>query len=84
MPSPTGTERISAGGLDGLALFDLGLAEDHGADGLLVEVQREADGAVLELEELVDGAVGEARLTRAMPSPTSSTRPTCAGAGAVP
>ena len=39
----------------------LALAQDHRADGLLVQVQGEADGAALELEELVDGAVGQAR-----------------------
>ena len=47
-----------AGGLDRLAFLDVGaLAEHHGADRLLVEVQREAEGAVLELEQLVDGRV---------------------------
>ena len=51
-----------AGGLDRLALLDVvAVAEDHGADRLLVEVQGEADGAVLELEQLVDGGVGQAR-----------------------
>ena len=37
----------------------LAVAEDDGADRLLVEVQGEADGAVLELEQLVDGGVGQ-------------------------
>jgi hypothetical protein len=51
----------AAGGLDRLALFDrVGVAEHHGADRLLVEVEREADAAVFELEQLVDGAVGQA------------------------
>jgi hypothetical protein len=51
----------AAGGADGLALLDpLRLAEHHGADRLLVEVQRQADGAILELEQLVDGGVGQA------------------------
>ncbi len=51
-----------AGGLDGLALLDgVDLAEDHGADRLLVEVEREADDAGLELEQLVDRGVGKAR-----------------------
>ena len=45
-----------------LALFDVAdLAEDHGADRLLVEVEREAQGAVFELEQLVDRGVGQAR-----------------------
>jgi len=39
----------------------LGIADDHGADGVLVEVQGETDGAALELEELVDADVGKAR-----------------------
>ena len=76
-PSPTGTERMRPGRLDGLALFDLvDVAEHDGADRVLVEVEGEADGAVLELEQLVDRGVREAAETRAMPSPTSVTRPT--------
>ena len=47
-----------ARGLDGLALFDGGaLAEDHGADRFLVEVQSKAEGSVRELEQLVDAGV---------------------------
>ena len=37
------------------------VAEDHGADRLLVEVERQAERAVLELEQLVDRGVGQAR-----------------------
>jgi hypothetical protein len=45
-----------------LALFDVAdLAEDDGADRLLVEVQRQAIGAALELEQLVDAGGREAR-----------------------
>ena len=49
--------------LHGLALLDVAdaVAEDHGADRLLVEVEGEADGAALELEQLVDADVGQAR-----------------------
>ena len=39
----------------------LAVAQDHGADRLLVEVQRQAEGAALELEQLVDRGVGQAR-----------------------
>jgi hypothetical protein len=50
----------AAGGLHGLALFDLeAFTQHHGADGFFVEVQCQADGAILELEQLVDGAVGQ-------------------------
>ena len=52
------------------------VAEHDGADRVLVEVEGEADGAVLELEQLVDGARRAGPDTRAMPSPTSVTRPT--------
>src|SRR5205823_12243047 len=42
-----------AGALDGLALLDvLPLAEQRGADVVLLEVEREADDAVLQLEHL--------------------------------
>ena len=59
--SPTGTREDAAGGLHGLAFLDaVGVAEDDGADRVLVEVQGQADGAVLELEQLVHGAVGQA------------------------
>ena len=51
----------AAGGLHGLALLDaVGVAEDDGADRLLVEVQRQPDAAVFELEQLVDAAIGQA------------------------
>ena len=50
-----------AGRLDRVALLDLvDLAEDDGADRVLVEVQREAERAALELEQLVDRGVGQA------------------------
>src|SRR5205085_3493442 len=50
------------GRLDRLTLLDVvDLAEDHGADRVLVEVQRQAQGARLELEDLVDRRVGKAR-----------------------
>ena len=50
----------ATGGLDGLAFLDLGaLAEHHGTDRLLVEVQRETERAVLEFEQLVDRGVGQ-------------------------
>src|SRR5690606_31188110 len=50
------------GRLDGLALLDVArLAEHHGADRVLVEVEGEADRAVLELEQLVHGGVGQSR-----------------------
>jgi hypothetical protein len=66
-----------AGGLDGLALFDVvDLTEDHGADRVLVEVEREAQVPVLELEQLVDRGSRGGPTRRAMPSPTSITRPT--------
>ena len=51
-----------AGGPHDLALFDVvDLAEHHGADRVLVEVERQAERAALELEQLVDGGVGQAR-----------------------
>ena len=57
-----GDAEDAAGGLHGLALLDaVGVAEHHGADRLLVEVQRQPDGAVFELEQLVDAAVRAAR-----------------------
>ena len=69
----------AAGALDRAALLDVaGLAEDHRTDRVLVEVQREAERAALELEHLVDRRCSGRPATRAMPSPTSSTRPTCA------
>ena len=61
-PSPTGTLRISPVARTALALLDVvDVAEHHGADGLLVEVQGQADGAGLELEQLVDRGVGKSR-----------------------
>ena len=57
-----GDREDAAGVLRGVTLFDLvGLAEHHGADGALVEVQREAERATLELEELVDRGVRQTR-----------------------
>ena len=57
-----GHREDAAGGLDRLALVDVvDLAEHHGADRLLVEVEGQALGAVLELEQLVDRAAGQAR-----------------------
>src|SRR5690606_15464071 len=51
-----------AGGLHRLAFLDVArVAEDDGADRVLVEVQREADRAVLELEQLVHRGVGQTR-----------------------
>ena len=51
-----------AGGLDRGALADgAAVAEHHGADRLLVEVQGQATDAALELEQLVDAHAGEAR-----------------------
>ena len=51
--SPTGTLGDPAGAADGLALLDvLPLAEERGADVVLLEVEGEADDAVLELEHL--------------------------------
>ena len=48
--------------LDRLLLLEVvDLAEDHGADGVLVEVQGKTERAVLELEQLVDRGAGEAR-----------------------
>ena len=48
-----GHARDAAGAADGLALLDLlPLAEERGADVVLLEVEREAGDAVLELEHL--------------------------------
>ena len=75
-PSPTGTDRMRPVALTVWpSSMPVDVAEHDGADRVLVEVQGETDRAVLELEQLVDGAVGQA-VTRAMPSPTSATRPT--------
>ena len=52
----------AAGGLDRLLLFEaVHLAEYDRADGVLVEVQRQAKRAVFELEQLVDRRAGQAR-----------------------
>ena len=65
MASPTGTERMRPVASHRGALLDLGgrlaVAQDHGADRVLVEVEREAEGAALELEQLVHADVGQAR-----------------------
>ena len=51
--SPTGHAGDAAGAADGLALLDLvPLAEQGGADVVLLEVERDARDAVLELEHL--------------------------------
>src|SRR5207342_686153 len=56
-----GNAEDATGCLHGLAFFDaVSVAEDDGADRLLVEVQCQADAAVFELEQFVDAAVGEA------------------------
>ena len=61
-PVADGHREDAAGGGDRLALLDVAhLAQDDGADRLLVEVQGQAQGAALELEQLVDGGVGQAR-----------------------
>ena len=39
----------------------LGIADDNGADGVLVEVQCESDRAAFELEEFVHADIGKAR-----------------------
>ena len=46
---------------DLLLLEVVDLAQDDGADGVLVEVEGEAQRAVLELEQLVDRRAGQAR-----------------------
>ena len=59
--SPTGISQQLAGALDGVALDDLlPVAEQHGADVVLLEVQREADDVVGQLEHLERHAVVEA------------------------
>ena len=60
-PSPTGTWKKLAGALDGVAFFDLvPVAEQHGADVVGFEVQREADDAVRQLEHFERHHVVEA------------------------
>jgi hypothetical protein len=55
-----GHRQDAVGGLDRLALADVrGLAQHHGADRLLVEVQGQAQHPGLELEQLVDRSLGE-------------------------
>ena len=50
-----------ARGLDRLALLDVAdVPKDHGADRVLVEVQRQPLRSVFELEQLVHGAAREA------------------------
>ena len=75
-----GHRQDPAGGLDRLALLDaLDVAEHHGADRVLVEVQGQAERAVLELEQLVDAALGQAgRRGRCRRRPRA-TRPTVRG-----
>ena len=47
-------------GPDHLLLVEVvDVAQDDGADALLVEVERQAEGPVLKLEELVDGRLGQ-------------------------
>ena len=51
--SPTGTEMMRPGALDRVAFLDgVVLAEEHAADAVLFEVQRDAEHAVRELEHL--------------------------------
>src|SRR5699024_4333015 len=51
-----------AGGAHRLTLgYVAYVAEDDGADGVLVEVEGQADGASLELEHLVDRRIGKTR-----------------------
>jgi hypothetical protein len=50
----------TAGGLDHRALGDvLVLAEDHGADGVLLQVERETEGVAREFEHFAIGNVGQ-------------------------
>ena len=51
----------AAGGLDDLLLLEVvDLAQDDGADGVLVEVEGQAQRAVLELQQLVHRRAGQA------------------------
>ena len=60
--SPTGTERMRPVALNDLLLLEVvDLAQDDGADGVLVEVEGQAERAVLELEQLVHRRAGQAR-----------------------
>ena len=48
------------GGLDRLLLLELvHLAQDHGADGVLIEVEGETQGPVLEFQEFVHAGAGQ-------------------------
>jgi hypothetical protein len=50
-----------AGGLDRLTFLDMAdFAEHHGADRILVEVQRKTEGPAFELEKFVDARAGQA------------------------
>src|ERR1700691_5834537 len=50
------------GGLDRLLLFEaVHLAEHHGADGVLVQVEGQTQGSVLELQQLVHRGAGQTR-----------------------
>ena len=52
----------ASGGEDGCALLDVAaFAEDHRADRLFVEVQRQAQRAVFELEQIVHRGAGQTR-----------------------
>ena len=67
----------AAGGADLVAFLDLVVvAEDHDADAVLFEVQREAHDAVRELAPARSTCTFERPWTRAMPSPASTTVPT--------
>ena len=61
MASPTGTDMMRAGALDGVAFLELGVvAEEHGADLVFVEVHGEAGDVVGELDELAGHDLVEA------------------------
>ena len=60
--SPTGTEMMRPVRLTGVAFLDLRvLAEQHRADALFFEVQRDAEDAVRELEHLAGHGVARRR-----------------------
>ena len=76
-PSPTGTERISPVALTVWpSSMRVDLAEHHGADRLLVEVQGQAEQCRDSNSSSSFTAASGRPDTRAMPSPTSTTRPT--------
>ena len=61
-PVADGDRQDAPGGADRLAFLDVRrIAEDDGADRVLVEVEGEAEQAPVELEELVDHGVGQSR-----------------------